>query len=163
MDKTDLDCAWQSWQAGSRNTAGHRLFESMPAEERPLWAIRLLKFAVAQCGMPSPSIDNLMRVADDPPRWGEAHDAFSLLRRAVLALERQHRTNEQEILYRLLFVGEITAKVIYNASGSPRPFDHDSGWWVAQILKHFLDQLNGEDSSEQAWLLLCSQEESLTE
>src|SRR4051794_5740934 len=134
----------------------------MPAQERPLWAIRLFKFAVAQGGVPSSPIGNLMRIATDPARWGEAHAAFNLVRRSTLALQRQ-RTNEEETLYRLLLVGEITAKVIYNATDTTAPFDEDSGWRVAGLFKHFLDHLNGEDSSEQAWLVLCGQQESLVE
>jgi hypothetical protein len=161
MDKTFLDRAWPLWQAGELIEAGRLLFESMPAEERAPWAIGFLKFAVARCGLSSAPVENLMSIVDDPARWGEAHGAFRLLRQTGLQIDRtQTLTDEQQILSRLLCVGEITAKVIYNASNSPRPFDHNVGWWVAQILKHFLDHVNGEDSSEQAWLLLCGQEES---
>ena len=35
-------------------------------------------------------------------------------------------------------VAENTAKVIYNASNEPAPFDHDAGWWVVPCFEHFL-------------------------
>lgn len=159
MDKTFLDQAWPLWRAGQLIDAGHLLFESMPEQDQPRWAIRLLKFAVARSGISSAPVENLLRIADDPARWGEAHDAFRQLRRAGLALDRQNLTDEQHLLLRLLCVGEITAKVVYNASGFPAPFDHDAGWWVASIFAHFLDRTG--DATEQAWVMLCGQEQSI--
>ena len=41
-------------------------------------------------------------------------------------------------LKRLLFVAENTAKVIYNASGEPAPFDADAGWELVPCVEHFL-------------------------
>jgi hypothetical protein len=161
MDKTILDQASVAWHAGHLTGAGCLIFESLPAEERPRWAIRLFKFAAARAAVPSPPVENLLVIADDPTRWSEAHDAFRRLRRAGIQLkELGPPTAQQQLLRHLLGVAEVTAKVIYNASGSPRPFDYDAGYWLGQVLKHFLDFHNGHDSSEQAWLILCGQEES---
>jgi hypothetical protein len=160
VNKTSLDEAWPLWQAGHWIAAGRLLFESMAEEERPRWAIRLFKHAVARGNVSCEPINNLLRIVSDPTQWHRAHDAFGRLRDAGLQLDRAPSlTEEQQTLSHLLGVGEITAKVTFNASNAsrPYPFDEDSGWWVASIFKHFLDRVNGEDSSKEAWLVLVGQ------
>jgi hypothetical protein len=55
-----------------------------------------------------------------------------------LTLEQEKAGSEHK-LHALLLLAENTAKVAYNASGAPAPFDADSGDWIAQNAKAFLD------------------------
>src|SRR5690606_29989731 len=58
--------------------------------------------------------------------WKEANQQFSEIR--VFGLENKNYTPEN-----YLRLAEIVAKVTYNASGEPAPFDKDSGHYIASL------------------------------
>ena len=56
-----------------------------------------------------------------------------------------------------LQVAENVAKVTYNSSGCLPPFDHDSGWWIAQNLKYIMEQINVPEFAADAWSALSDE------
>jgi hypothetical protein len=159
QDDNRVERAAEHWRGGRLLEAGKLLFESLPRELRPNWASRILKLAVGRSGVRVSPIENILHIADHPSEWGNAHRAFSALRKSTLELERmQVTTQDQELLLSLVLLAELVAKVVYNATDPPDPFDEDSGWWIAPCLKDFLDLLGDDGFSKAAWTALCSQE-----
>jgi hypothetical protein len=84
-----------------------------------------------------PPVDSLAVLASDESSWPLAHAAFSNVRAVTLIEEKAPGTLNRRSA-RLLFVAENAAKVIYNASQAPAPFDQDAGWWLAKCFADFL-------------------------
>jgi hypothetical protein len=59
-----------------------------------------------------------------------AHAAFDDVRELVLAAEQSRSFSEDAVGYRLLFVAENAARVLYNLSIPEDPFDSDSLEWL---------------------------------
>jgi hypothetical protein len=64
------------------------------------------------------------------------------VRRLTLREERR-RTNDT--YYALLFVPDLTAKTIFNASNTMAPFDADTPWHLARAARRFA-AARGDDS-----------------
>lgn len=81
-------------------------------------------------------VSELILIIDDKERWREAHGQFSKIRQFLL----KHKVYKPEAY---LLLAENVAKVTYNASGQPAPFDSDSGWWIPkcalQVASYFAD------------------------
>src|SRR5215468_2611842 len=98
-------------------------------EERPPWALRVLDACASRLPELPPAVRTVRTIVEIPERWREAHDAFTAVRRVVL----QHpRSEPPTVEHGVLYLAENVAKVTYNASGEPAPFDHDAGWWIAK-------------------------------
>src|SRR5690606_24998860 len=82
------------------------------------------------------SILELYPIVNNKDRWKEAHGQFNKIRRFLL-----DNKNYQPEAYLLL--AELVAKVTYNASGQPAPFDSDSGHYIPstalKATEHFDD------------------------
>jgi hypothetical protein len=159
-DDNRVEQAAEHWRGGRPLEAGELLFERLPKEFRPIWASRILKLVVGRSGVRFSPIEDILHIADHPMEWVNAHNAFSTLRTTTLDLESaRDRTKEERLFLCLVGLAENAAKVIYNATDPPDPFDADSGWWIAVCLKSFLDLLGEDDFSKTAWLAVCSLEE----
>lgn len=102
---------------------GRQIFESLLNDIRPGWAgLILSRFDNYIKNIPT-SIKELFPIIDNKDRWKEAHDQFSKIRRFLL-----DNKNYQPEAYLLL--AELVAKVTYNTSGQPAPFDTDSGHYI---------------------------------
>jgi len=115
---------------------GRTIFENIPNEVRPGWAgLILSRFDNYIKHIPA-EIKELFSVIDNESNWGAAHGQFSKIRQFVL----KHKSFKPEAY---LMLAENVAKVTYNASGQPAPFDKDSGWWIPscalQAASHFDD------------------------
>jgi len=115
---------------------GQQIFEKLPNDIRPGWAgLILSRFDIYIKNIPI-SIKELYPIIDNKDRWKEAHGQFNKIRRFLL-----DNKNYQPEIYLLL--AELVAKVTYNASGEPAPFDNDSGHYIASLAlkttKHFDD------------------------
>ena len=144
------------WQSGQALEAGQLIFENVKTEVRPTWATAILQSVVHRTGTSLPSIDAILRIAHEPTEWSKAHEGFSALRRAALKFqELQGRSREQELVLSLLFLAEAVAKVVYNATNPPDPFDEDSGWWIVANLKEVLDLMADDQFSKSMWAALC--------
>ena len=98
---------------------GQQIFENLPNDIRPGWAgLVLSRFDDYIKDIPT-SIFELYSIIDNKDRWKEAHEQFDKIR--VLGLANKNFMPEN-----YLRLAEIVAKVTYNASGQPAPFDSDS-------------------------------------
>jgi hypothetical protein len=105
---------------------GRQIFEPIPNDIRPGWAgLILSRFDNYIKNLPA-EIKELYPIIDNQDRWKEAHQQFDKIRRFLLT-----NNNYQPESYLLL--AENVAKVTYNASGKPAPFDKDSGWYIASL------------------------------
>lgn len=140
--------AQRHWEGGHPRDAGRVIYESLPKAKRPAWAARVLE-SVRDLAPSLPEIDRVLAVARDPARWQEAKQAFQAIR------EVRQRT-EDPLVESVLSLAEKVAKVTYNASGGPTPFERDAGWRVADDL-HTVISRAGEKAQkleEQAWSVL---------
>jgi hypothetical protein len=64
-------------------------------------------------------------------------------------------TKDQEVFAELLSLAELVAKVTYNATIPPDPFDEDSGWWIAPTLRVFVEIWPDAKFSQEAWSALA--------
>jgi len=142
---------WDLWVSGDPSqAAGREIFEAIRNEERPAWAASVLRWCASRYGGDVAKVELVIEIADHESRWSEAHDAFRRVRDQTLRHDRPGRSDGQ--LVALLYVAEIAAKVTYNASGAPAPFDADSGWWMGRNLRHFVSTVPDADvAAREAW------------
>ena len=141
------------WAGGRALDAGRLLFESVPPAEQPAWAGRL----VALCRPLAPrlaAVENVITIAADLARWDEAHAAFDAVRTWTLRFQ-QPGAPPRPIASGVLCLAELSAKVAYNASAPVDPFDEDSGWWLAAILRDVVEQVADAGFEERAWWALA--------
>jgi hypothetical protein len=86
---------------------------------------RMLVLFSAHC-VDRDTIDELIEVVRDPSTWRKAHNLFQKIRKKTLTA---NSSKNMEIEAQYLFE-EICAKVLYNLSGDPAPFDADSPYWL---------------------------------
>jgi hypothetical protein len=85
----------------------------------------------------------------------ELWDSSDALAAGKEILQEDQKRDRDEQLIALLRVAEIAAKVAYNATGLPAPFDHHAGWRVAPCLRDFAAaQEDAVGAKRQAWDLL---------
>lgn len=141
-----------NWHSGERGLAfGRALFDRVPPRERPAWASAVLGVAMDQV-IPIREVEDLVRIAEAQRRWGEAHAQFSRLRTLTLATE--HVSNAHPMYKALLQLAETVAKVTYNASGQPAPFDYDAGWRLASDARRLAELSEDRAFEERVWLAL---------
>lgn len=103
-----------------------QVFENLPNDVRPGWAgLILSQFDKYVKDIPE-EVKGLYPIIDRKDRWNEAHDQFTQIRQFGLA-----NVSFQPESY--LSLAELVAKVTFNASGSPAPFDHDSGHHIPSM------------------------------
>lgn len=137
MKKTvSMAAAKEAWAQRRFLDCGRALYEPLKPAERVDWATGILTFCV-RYSPSAPAIDRIVGLARVPSDWRLAHAAFSDVRNMTLVAEGRGISIDPR-LKSLLYVTENTAKVIYNASNEPAPFDHDAGWWVVPCFEHFL-------------------------
>jgi len=138
------------WSSSQELRAGQEIYEAIPNDKRPLWAAAILIYSIEGAQLNLEPVNKVLDIAQAPRRWREAHRAFQAVRDLTLKAEKK-RPSDTHVA--LLFVAEIAAKVTYNASGEPAPFDLDSGAWMAKNLRHFVSVCKGA-SEAAAWDLL---------
>ncbi|MBI3720150.1 MAG: hypothetical protein HY252_16345 [Sphingobacteriales bacterium] len=130
---------------------GQQIFENLPNDIRPGWAgLILSRFDNYIEDIPT-LIKELFPIIDNKDRWKEAHRQFGKIRQFLL-----DNKNYQPEAYLLL--AELVAKVTYNASGEPAPFDSDSGHHIPSLAlkatEHF-DDSRLEDEVKSVILLFA--------
>lgn len=104
------------------------VFEKIPNDFRPMWGKNILSL-FDKCLIFIPAeVLTLYEIIDDKLRWKEAHNQFSKIRE----LNLENRNKEYEVY---LLLAENIAKITYNASNEPAPFDWDSGWYIPNLAK----------------------------
>jgi hypothetical protein len=74
---------------------------------------------------------------------------FQAVRELTLQAQRQTSKDCKYTLF--LSIAENAAKVIYNASGEPAPFDPNAGVKLIHSLAVFTNEVGDEEFSERAW------------
>ena len=127
MNKTDLNLLRSQWSVDDRACIGRVIYDAVPSSHRPDWAGAILSYAAEQeflCDELSRVID--LSYSDTKWVWMDAHDAFSAVRKLTLRNEKMGRIDSQQQM--IFDIAETAAKVIYNASDGPAPFDYHAGW-----------------------------------
>ena len=125
----------ENYDIKTRIEIGRQIFENIPDEIKPCWAgLILSRFDNYLENIPTP-IRELFPIIDNKEKWKSAHKQFTKIREFGL----------DNLKYRpeYLRLAELVAKVTYNASGEPAPFDSDSGHYIASFAlkaaEHFDD------------------------
>lgn len=105
---------------------GKQIFENIPNDIRPLWAGHILTYFDKYIEDIPLSIKDLFPIAENKEIWKDAHIQFTKIRKFGL----ENPKYKPETYLRL---AELVAKVTYNASGEPAPFDIDSGHYIASM------------------------------
>lgn len=146
--------AYLLWQKGQSLDAGRLIFEKLPLQTRPIWAAKILKIVIEKAGIVDSSFRRILKIADNPDLWKDAHAAFSEIRREVLKLDKLRQNGlsaEQDTFCCILSLAELVAKVTYNATEPSDEFDEDSGWWIVPSLRAFGDSWKDAEFLEKAW------------
>jgi hypothetical protein len=160
-DDSHLKEAAGCWAKGESLEAGKLIYENIPSNARPKWGARLLKLVLDRSGIESSLVDEVLYVAEREAMWGDGHRLFSKLRDKTLELlkvqESQELTKEEELLYSIVSLAELVAKVTYNATNPDDEFDKDSGWWIVASIRGFVDHVWSDDEfANSAWSEICS-------
>lgn len=142
----------EAWNADPL-AAGVAIYSSVPEDRRPEWAANILTACCRRVRAVPKPIAHVIDLASAPGKWKLAHEAFSGVRQLTLDAERRPIAYLDHCL---LYVGENTAKVIYNASGSSAPFDRDSGAWLVRCAKEFADCENDPSFTAALWSIITS-------
>ena len=125
MDLNSLRTKWSSKDAAE---TGRIIFMAVPIGKRPDWAGAILLYCAGEDGL-SDELATIVDLSysDTKWEWISAREHFNSIRDKILAIENSVRTAD---IHRslILHIGEIAAKVIYNSSGGPAPYDRESGW-----------------------------------
>lgn len=160
-DKYYLQLAAQYWRSGQALEAGKLLFENVPSERRPQWAANILRFVLRKSEIHWAVFRQVLDTAEHQASWINGHRVFSRVRDSALALDNLGElyglTRRQQLQAEVLGLAELVAKVTYNATDPPDPFDEDTGWWIAVCLRGLADDVwTDVEFSQAAWTLLCS-------
>lgn len=133
------------YRNGEHTQVGREIFEALPVRARVPWAGRVLQACIQALRQPvPPEVDAVLALTSDPRRWRQGHEVFDAVRRSALHAESGGQSPQ---LKALLQVAELVAKVTYNASGDPAPFDANIGWRLgpaAMALAHSLGDVGCE-------------------
>lgn len=114
---------------------GQQIFESLPNDIRPGWAgLILSRFDHYLKDIPTCILD-LYPIIEDKNFWKEGHARFNKIRE--FGLENENYKPED-----YLRLAELVAKVTYNTSGEPAPFDSDSGHYIASFALKAAESFN---------------------
>lgn len=105
---------------------GQQIFENLPNDIKPGWAgFVLSRFDHYIKDIPT-TIRELYPIIDNKDHWKEAHKQFTKIR--MFGLENKSYKPDN-----YLRLAELVAKVTFNASGQPAPFDTNSGHYIASL------------------------------
>jgi len=144
------------WEGGDPLKAGELLYEHIRQNHRPLWALEVLELCM-HLTKGIAEIDELCNIIRSPNRWAEAHEAFSSVRELTLKTED---SSSDPIYTGVLCLAENVAKVTYNASGEPAPFDYNSGYRIVSNLRYIVDQLDDKAFENKAWYVVSCEKYS---
>lgn len=156
IENERLASARAAWDAGDLLLAGSEILAAIAPEDRPRWVTNVLSFLRSRYPA-TEFLDEIISIGKDQRRFAEAHGAFERLRDRTLRFEAlglavEAMRPEEHALY----IGENAAKVLYNASDPPDPFDKDSGAWLAKCFLGLASSLGGANQvSEEFWAVLC--------
>ncbi len=116
--------------------------KSIPIHEQPLWAGKVLELVARLPSVPE-AVHKLAEIAQDPSSWSLARGLFSELRHRLLEIEKTPAKFEPHLIG-VLCLAENVAKLTYNASGGPAPYDADSAYWLPQNVRYIIEHSEHE-------------------
>lgn len=151
---SELEEAKRLWDEGKGYEAGILLCKRIGALSSPSWAAHALRLVIEQSGVVHPVLDEVLECAADPAKWSDGHRVFDKVRRQVLKLDeqlRQQKSREAEVMNHVLGLGELVAKVTYNATKPSDEFDEDSGVWLVAVARGFAKVADDAGFEQQMW------------
>jgi hypothetical protein len=156
MRKPNVTELRSQWESGNAMAVGSSVYEALGPADRVRLASELLRASVEPLPKPPAAITHVLAIAQDPARWRDAHDAFTSVRLLTLeALQAKSRGHDEQIYEAVLYVAENAAKVIYNASGEPAPFDHDCGYWLVGCVHRLAHVVGSVELKERFWRIVA--------
>ncbi len=116
---------------------GKSIFENIPNVVKPGWAGFVLSRFDTYLEQIPIEISELQNIISSEPRWKEAHSQFSAIRELTLKAADSRST--------YLTLAEKVAKMTYNESGEPAPFDLNSGHLIPSLAVEFSEQFEDEN------------------
>ena len=138
------------WNADQAREAGELICTQIPDAVRPFWAARILDLCRRRIRSPL-AVHAVCFLAKRRFLWRWGHVAFGEVR--SLTLRYEDGKNKDEVYGGLLYLAENVAKVTYNATNPPDPFDDDVDAWVVSCLRYLVDKVNDPEFETQAWHL----------
>jgi hypothetical protein len=138
--------------------AGWIIFENLPMGLHPRWAAGVLEAAIRFTGVTSELVEHIVHIAHNPGEWKTGHDASSSARRLSIELGKGNAplARDTVILRRLIALAVLVARVAYNCTRPPDPFDEDTGPSIAKSAKYFCDVMGDDAFSASMWSALAS-------
>ncbi|WP_437852571.1 hypothetical protein [Sorangium sp. So ce363] len=134
---------------------GAELFRSVVSEKRPAWIGGILEAVLVAARWDFLGFgQRMLAICRDRSAWGTAESLFHELRQASLSFEIEGSPVECAIVDLL----EISAKVVFNASGARPGFDAHAGERVLPRVWQIMRFIEREPGREE---LLCRVEEAL--
>jgi len=121
---------------------GQEIFDNVPDSLKPEWAALILSRFDRHLDRVPNEIIGLYDIIENSKKWKDAHDQFSAIRKLNLK-------NENPDFEIYLCLAECIAKITYNSSGLPAPFDVDSGFYIPQLALKFADTISDEYLSQE--------------
>jgi hypothetical protein len=146
--------SFEDWLNGDAVAVGRAIMGALPPEAQVARAMAVLDLCRARCRA-IPEIQRVAAIGRDAAKWHEGHDAFDDVRTLTL---KEERSPTDPMIECLLFVAEISAQIIYNASGEPAPFGDDSPWWLASNARDFASEIATPEFDRSLWHALCGQD-----
>jgi hypothetical protein len=141
--------ALELWNADQATKAGWLLSEQIPIANRPFWAAMILDLC-RRLTRPPLAVRAVCAIAARRYLWRWGHVAFHAVRR--LTLQYEEAKSKDEVYGGLLYLAENVAKVTYNATNPPDPFDEDVGAWVVSCLCYLVNKVGNPEFETKAWL-----------
>lgn len=114
---------------------GKKIFESVPSELHVDWGKSLLIIFAKHLEEVPAVVLELIVIMENQDQWKNAHDQFQKIRSLALQADKFEP-------HSFIVLAEKVAKITYNASGEPAPFDLTSGYYIgplSQELAEFID------------------------
>ncbi len=147
------------WSRGEALAVGREIAGQVPASELPAWAARTVVLAKTRLAEDEPVLNEVLAVVH-PDRWGEGHLVFRRVRQEVLRLDevgrRRALTKGEMSRSWALALGELVAKMSYNATDPHDPFDADTAWWVGKLARSMAEHEADEGFEHQMWNALIT-------
>lgn len=149
------EVAREAWKIREDGKAGYLLHRSLPIEQRPYWAVAILKCAGNKLNVPS-EVRRVIEVASNADRWKEGYNAFHEVR--YLTIQQRKIEYVDPLFNAFLRLAENTAKVTFNSAGGK--FDKHCGDLIPPLLRVLLDAHPGTEYMKKAEATLFSMHSS---
>jgi hypothetical protein len=147
-----VSVSYEDWLHGNAVLLGRAVMDPLTPAQQVARAVAVLDLCRSRWSHVQ-EVQLVSQLGAAPERWREGHDGFDAVR--SLALE-EGRKPTSDVYRALLDVAEIAAKIIYNASGQPAPFDRGSPVRLSPYARSFIEALGDHGFGVLVWAALTS-------